>query len=88
MNHTKDTWKIGNHEFTSRFILGSGKYSLDLIKAAVEQAKAQIITLAPPISWIISPRASVFCPILPEPEMPRRQCGSPGFPEKSAAAIW
>ena len=46
MNHTKDTWKIGNHEFTSRFILGSGKYSLDLIKAAVEQAEAQIITLA------------------------------------------
>ena len=46
MNYTKDTWKIGNHEFTSRFILGSGKYSLDLIKAAVEQAGAQIITLA------------------------------------------
>lgn len=46
MNQKKDTWKIGNHEFTSRFILGSGKYSLDLIKAAVEQAKAQIITLA------------------------------------------
>ncbi|HJB17584.1 MAG TPA: thiazole synthase [Candidatus Blautia excrementipullorum] len=46
MNDTKDTWKIGNHEFTSRFILGSGKYSLDLIKAAVEQAGAQIITLA------------------------------------------
>ena len=40
MNHTKDTWKIGNHEFTSRFILGSGKYSLDLIKAAVEQGKS------------------------------------------------
>ena len=37
MNNKKDTWKIGNHEFTSRFILGSGKYSLDLIKAAVEQ---------------------------------------------------
>ena len=46
MNYTKDTWKIGNHEFTSRFILGSGKYSLDLIKAAVEQAGVQIITLA------------------------------------------
>ena len=46
MNYTKDTWKIGNYEFTSRFILGSGKYSLDLIKAAVEQAGAQIITLA------------------------------------------
>lgn len=41
-----DTLKLGNHEFTSRFILGSGKYSLDLIQAAVEQAGAQIITLA------------------------------------------
>jgi len=37
---------LGNHEFTSRFILGSGKYSLDLIQAAVEHAGAQIITLA------------------------------------------
>jgi thiazole synthase len=37
---------IGGHEFTSRFILGSGKYSLELIKAAVENAGAQIITLA------------------------------------------
>lgn len=41
-----DTFKLGNHEFTSRFILGSGKYSLDLIKAAIENADAQIITLA------------------------------------------
>ena len=37
---------LGGHEFTSRFILGSGKYSLDLIRAAVEHAGAQIITLA------------------------------------------
>ena len=37
---------IGGHEFNSRFILGSGKYSLDLIKAAVEYAGAEIITLA------------------------------------------
>lgn len=42
----KDSLKIGNHEFSSRFILGSGKYNLDLIKAAVENAGAQIITLA------------------------------------------
>lgn len=41
-----DTFKLGGHEFTSRFILGSGKYSLDLIKAAVEHAGAQIVTLA------------------------------------------
>ena len=41
-----DTFKLGNKEFSSRFILGSGKYSMDLIKAAVEQAEAEIITLA------------------------------------------
>lgn len=37
---------IGGHEFTSRFILGSGKYSLDLIEAAVKDAGAEMITLA------------------------------------------
>lgn len=42
----KDTFCLGGHEFQSRFILGSGKYSLELIKAAVENAGAQIITLA------------------------------------------
>ena len=42
----KDMLVLGGHEFSSRFILGSGKYSLDLIQAAVEQAEAQIITLA------------------------------------------
>lgn len=43
---TKDLLNIGGHSFTSRFILGSGKYSLELIRAAVEQAGAQIVTLA------------------------------------------
>ena len=43
---TQDTWCLGGHTFHSRFILGSGKYSLDLIKAAVEQAGAEILTLA------------------------------------------
>ena len=42
----KDTFMLGGQEFSSRFILGSGKYSLDLIKASVENAGAQIITLA------------------------------------------
>ena len=37
---------IGGHEFNSRFILGSGKYSLKLIQAAVKDAGAEIITLA------------------------------------------
>lgn len=41
-----DKLVIGGHSFNSRFILGSGKYSLDLITAAVENAGAEIITLA------------------------------------------
>lgn len=42
----KDQLIIGGHAFNSRFILGSGKYSLELIDAAVEKAGAEIITLA------------------------------------------
>ncbi|MGP3641388.1 thiazole synthase [Lentilactobacillus hilgardii] len=42
----KDELVIGGHEFTSRFILGSGKYSYDLIDSAINNAKAQIITMA------------------------------------------
>lgn len=46
MNRTDDKLIIGGHEFTSRFILGSGKYSPELIDACVNQAEAQMITLA------------------------------------------
>jgi thiazole synthase len=46
MENNMDKLIIGKHEFSSRFILGSGKYSLDLINAAVENAGAEIITLA------------------------------------------
>lgn len=42
----EDKLIIGGHEFHSRFILGSGKYNVELVKAAVEYAKAEIITLA------------------------------------------
>lgn len=42
----EDKLILGGYSFSSRFILGSGKYSLPLIKAAAEQAGAQIITLA------------------------------------------
>lgn len=37
---------LGGHEFQSRFILGSGKYNVELIDAAVKYAGAQMITLA------------------------------------------
>lgn len=43
---SKDSLKIGKYTFDSRFILGSGKYSLELIQAALQGAGAQIITLA------------------------------------------
>ena len=43
---TNDQLVIGGHAFTSRFILGSGKYSLKLIESAVRDAGAEIITLA------------------------------------------
>lgn len=41
-----DKLMIGGHEFESRFILGSGKYSMSLIEAAVKDAGAEIITLS------------------------------------------
>ena len=42
----KDQLIIGGHTFSSRFILGSGKYSMNLIEAAVKDAGAEMITLA------------------------------------------
>ncbi len=42
----QDALILGGKTFTSRFILGSGKYSLKLIEAAVRDAGAQMITLA------------------------------------------
>lgn len=45
-NEAKDAWRLGEREFTSRFILGSGKFRLDLVEAAVRDAGAEIVTLA------------------------------------------
>ena len=42
----QDKLKIGKYEFNSRFILGSGKFNLELIKSAIENANAEIITMA------------------------------------------
>ncbi len=42
----EDKLILGGQEFSSRFILGSGKYSLKLIESAVRDAGAEIITLA------------------------------------------
>lgn len=42
----EDQLLLGGHAFSSRFILGSGKFSLNLIRAVAEQGGAQIVTLA------------------------------------------
>lgn len=90
MKTAEDKLILGGHEFTSRFILGSGKFSLELVKACIEKADAQIITLALrraneedlPTSWIISRKMSHFCRIRQEQELQRRQCESQDFQEK------
>lgn len=46
MINNDDKLTIGGRQFNSRFILGSGKYSLKLIEAAIKDAGAEIITLA------------------------------------------
>ena len=50
MNKKEDKLILGGHEFNSRFILGSGKYNVNLIKAAVEQG------MTPPSSSCGPPR--------------------------------
>lgn len=42
----QDLLKLGDKEFKSRFILGSGKFDLELINACVKEAQTEIITLA------------------------------------------
>ncbi len=42
----EDILKIGPKSFHSRFILGSGKYSMKLIEAAVRDGGAELITVA------------------------------------------
>ncbi len=43
---TEDAFVLQGHKFSSRFILGSGKYSMNLIEAAIKDAGAEIVTLA------------------------------------------
>ena len=42
----EDKLVLGGREFNSRFILGSGKYSMQLIESAIKDAGAEMITLA------------------------------------------
>lgn len=42
----QDKLILGGKEFHSRFILGSGKFSLELIKAVIEDGGAEMVTVA------------------------------------------
>ncbi len=64
----KDTLIIGGHEFHSRFILGSGKYSLEKMPESLKTAGqksshllcAVLIPAEKEIFWIISQKALLF----------------------------
>ena len=43
---SKDVFKLGGKQFNSRFILGSGKFNIDLIDAVAKEGGAEILTLA------------------------------------------
>ena len=43
---SKDVFILGGKEFNSRFILGSGKFNIDLIEAVAKEGGAEILTLA------------------------------------------
>lgn len=42
----KDALIIGGHQFNSRFILGSGKFSLEMTRAVIENGGVEMVTLA------------------------------------------
>ena len=75
--NNEDKLILGGHEFTSRFILGSGKFSLDLVTMKVDWQ----------IFWTIFRKMLLFFPILQVPEMQKKQFVLPDFPEKSDAVI-
>jgi len=41
-----DMFVLGNREFTSRFILGSGKFSLSIMKEVIDKGAVEMVTLA------------------------------------------
>lgn len=94
-NTNEDKLILGGHEFTSRFILGSGKFSLELVKACIEKAGTQIVTLALRRAnegglaniLTIFRRMLRFFRIRPAPEMQKRQFVSQDFPASLDAEI-
>ena len=93
--NNEDKLILGGHEFTSRFILGSGKFSLDLVKHVLKRQmrRSSLWLCVVPmkvdwqIFWTIFRKMLLFFPILQVPEMQKKQFVLPDFPEKSDAVI-
>ena len=70
--NNEDKLILGGHEFTSRFILGSGKFASP---PSLARRRARVMICASAFS------------ILQVPEMQKKQFVLPDFPEKSDAVI-
>ncbi|MDX1669092.1 MAG: thiazole synthase [Limnobacter sp.] len=47
MNHKTDTWTVGTHAFSSRLLVGTGKYdSLEQTRDAIAASGSEIVTVA------------------------------------------
>lgn len=89
----KDTLIIGGKEFTSRFFLGTGKFSLEKTKETIESGGVEMVTLALRranlggggniLDYI--PKTVTLLPTPPGPGMQRKRCASPGSPGSLAA---
>lgn len=91
----KDPLLLGGHAFQSRFILGSGKFSLPLIQAVMQYGESEIATIAlrradadsPENILTIFRRALPCCPILLVHEPQKKQFELPAYPENWDAVI-
>ena len=71
----EDKLIIGGHEFNSRFILGSGKYSMKLIESAISLWPSAVQTQRKRKIFLISSRRELLsCQIQAAQGTPRRPC--------------
>lgn len=90
-----DVLMLGGHPFHSRFILGSGKFSLSLIQTVMEYGGAKLHRLlcgvpmqtAKKTFWIFCRKILPCCRIHLVQEMQKKPFGLHGFPENWAAVI-
>ena len=84
----KDPLLLGGHAFQSRFILGSGKFSLPLIQAVMQYGESEIATIALRRADADSPENILdYLPILLVHEPQKKQFELPAYPENWDAVI-